>query len=248
MFNSGFFSVLGVDEDRSVHPEKQKGQQSCDVGGGGRDGDDSAKGKDGRCDDSWSKVAESSQSSDSEKAGSGGQPMEPEPGQPLIFNPTDSAQKNSARTRRALFARRRLDASASVPSTGAHSPTAQPLTPRREPSPPHSPSPRPPQPHAPPPTLSPNSCHISASPLRPVSPVRGLSPVITQPHGSESSGPPGSLADSSAQYQPHQHPRDRPATGRLVSPLSHCSNTTVLIDNNNFLFVCLCYSLDLLCL
>ncbi|XP_023268946.1 transcription factor HIVEP3-like [Seriola lalandi dorsalis] len=203
----------GVCEDQSVHPDKQC--QSSDLGGGGHDGDDGAKDKDGRCEDSWSKVAESSLSSDSEKPCSGSSPMEPEPSRPLALDPKDSTQKTSARTRRALFARRRLDASASVSSRGSHSPTARSLTPRREPSPPCSPSPGPQRPPAPPPSLSPSSCHVSTSPLRPVSPVRGLSPIIVQPHGSESSGPPGSLADSSAQCQTCLHPRDRASAARL---------------------------------
>ncbi|XP_040908945.1 transcription factor HIVEP2 [Toxotes jaculatrix] len=204
----------GVCEDQSVLPDKQKDQQYSDLGKGGHDEDSNAKDKEGRCEDSRSKLAESSHTapSDSEEPHSGGQPMEPEPSRSLTLTPKDSTQKSSARTRRALFARRRLDASASVSSRGSHSPSTQSLTPRRELSPPPSASPRPRQSPGPPSSLSPSGCHVSTSPLRPVSPLRGLSPVIVQPHGSDSSGPLGSLADTSAQCL---HPWDRPSTARL---------------------------------
>lgn len=141
--------------------------------------------------------------------------MEPEPSRSLTLNPKDSSQKSSASTRRALFARRRLDASAS--SEGSPSPSTPSLVPRREPSPPRSPSPKPRHSPAPPSSLSPSSCHVSTSPLRPASPVRGLSPVIVQSHGAGTSGAPGSLTDASAQCQACLYPRDRPSTARLVS-------------------------------
>ncbi len=139
--------------------------------------------------------------------------MEPKLSQATLFYPKDSNQKSSASARRALFARRRLDASASTSSTGSHSPSTPLLVPQRELSPPHSPSLRPLMSHAPPSSLSPSSCHISTSVLRPVSPVRSLSPIITQSYGSESSGPPG----SSIQFHNCLRPRDRPSTARLVS-------------------------------
>ncbi|XP_039978644.1 transcription factor HIVEP3 isoform X2 [Xiphias gladius] len=207
----------GVFEDQSVHPDKQKDHQFSDLGRVGHDEDDSSKDKKGRCEDNWSKVAESSHaaSSDSEKPNSGGLPLEPEPSRSLTHTSKDSTQKNSARTRRALFARRRLDASAALSSRGSHSPSTQSFTPQREPSPPRSPSPRPQQSPAPPSSVSPSPCHVPTSPLRPVSPVRLLSPKIVQSHGSDSSGLPGSLADTSAQCQTSLDPRDRPSTARL---------------------------------
>ncbi len=149
--------------------------------------------------------------------------MEPEPTQSVPLPPKDSTQKSSASARRALFARRRFDASASASSRGSLSPSTQSLIPQREPSPP---SPRPRPSPGPPSSLSPSSCHVSTSALRPVSPIRGLSPIIVQSHGSESSGPPGSLADTSAQCQAFIHPRGRPSTARLVSHFSFCFKKT----------------------
>ncbi|XP_042363072.1 transcription factor HIVEP3 [Plectropomus leopardus] len=207
----------GVCEERSVPPDKQKDRLCTDLGRHGHDEDDNARDKDGRrVEDNRSKAADSSHtaSSDSEKSHPGGPPSQSEPSRSVPLAPKDSTQRSSASVRRALFARRRFDASASASSRGCHSPSPQPLIPQRELSPPRSPSPRPHQSPAPPSSPSPSSCHISTSALRPVSPVRGLSPVIVQSHGSESSGPLGSLADTSAHCQACLHPRDRPSTAR----------------------------------
>ncbi|KAM9340298.1 transcription factor HIVEP3 [Symphorus nematophorus] len=194
----------------SVHPDKQKDHRYSDQRKSGHDEDDVSKDKDGRRDEDNRSKPESSHtaSSDGDKSQPGGQPMEPEPSRSAQLPPKDSTQKSSASARRALFARRRLDASVSVSSGG--SPSAPSLIAQRELSPPPSPSPRPRQS-----SLSPSSCHVSTSALRPVSPVRGLSPVIVQSHGSESSEPPGSLADTSAQCHACLHPRDRLSTARL---------------------------------
>ncbi|KAM7372826.1 hypothetical protein PAMP_007722 [Pampus punctatissimus] len=195
----------GVCEDRLVHQDEQKDDQYSDLGKGG----DEHNIKDKDCDeDNSSTAAESSHaaSSDSNKPHPGGQLMEPENIRSLTLNPNDSTQKSSASARRALFARRRLDVSAS--SGGSLSQSTPSLIPQREPSPPHSPSPRPRHSPAPPPPLS-------TSPLRPASPVRGLSPVIVQSHGAETLGLPGSLADTSAQDQACLYLRDRPSTARL---------------------------------
>lgn len=127
----------------------------------------------------------------------------------------------SASARRALFARRHLQPSASAPSRGPSSPSSQ--SPRRESSPPRSPSPRPHQP--PPSSLSPSGCHVSLSPLRPISPVRGLSPVTLQSHGSGSLGPSSSYTATSAQNQICLLPRGRAATARLVSYFFFYKNT-----------------------
>ncbi|XP_029298447.1 LOW QUALITY PROTEIN: transcription factor HIVEP3 [Cottoperca gobio] len=164
----------GVCEERPLPPETSR-----------HDEDDIARDKDGRRDeDARSEAAEMSRSasSDGEKRPAGGQPMEPEPSQS-----EESTQKSSASAMRALFARRRFDASASSSVS-------------RSPSTPPSPSPPP----------SPSSCHVSTAALRPVSPVGGLSPVTAQHGGSDSSGPPGSLADASAQCRARLHLRNRP--------------------------------------
>ncbi|XP_038581350.1 transcription factor HIVEP3 [Micropterus salmoides] len=195
----------GVCEDKQIdHQYSDQGKR--------HDEEVNAKEEDDRCDeDSRSEAPESSHaaSSDSEKPHPGGQPMEPEPSQSVPLPSKESTQKSSASARRALFARRRLDASASASSGGSLSPSSRPLIPRREPSP----TPR--QSPAPPSSLSPSSCHVSTSALRPGSPVRGLSPAVVQSHGTESSGPPGSLADTSAQSQACIYPRHLPATARL---------------------------------
>ncbi|XP_062291450.1 transcription factor HIVEP3 [Scomber scombrus] len=198
----------GVCQNRSVCPDGQKDDQD-NLGEGG-DEDDNIKDK--HCDeDNRSTAAESSHtaSSDSEKPHPGGQQMEPELSPSLTLKPKDSTQKSSASARRALFARRSFDASSSSRSSPPQSTPS--LIPQREPSPPRSPSPGPRHSPAPPPSLSASSCHVSTSPLRPASPVRGLSPVIVQSHGTGTSGPPGSLADTSACL----YPRDRPSTARL---------------------------------
>ena len=215
----GVLPFLGVREEPSTNTDRQKDHGCSDQRRCGPDEDDNVKDKDGR-DKDRSKVAESSHaaSSDSEKS------MEPEPSRSARVPPKDSTpdSKSSASARRALFARRRLDASASASSGGCHSPPAPSSVPQREPSPPRSPSPRPRQSPAPPSSLSPSSCHVSTSAPRPTSPVRGLSPIIVPSHGSESSGPPGSLADTSAQCHACLHPRERPSTARLVSHFSFC--------------------------
>ncbi|XP_031134421.2 transcription factor HIVEP3 isoform X1 [Sander lucioperca] len=190
----------GVCGERSLHPDKQKDSDYSDLGKSRPDEDDNGRDKDGRRDeDNRSKAAESSHtaSSDSEK---------PESSQSIPLPPKDSTQKSSASARRALFARRRFDASTSASSGGSRSPGTQPVVPQREPSPPRSP---PPGPH------SPSSCHVSPSALRPVSPVRSLSPIIVQSHGLEFSGPPGCLADTSAPCRGCLHPRGRQSTARL---------------------------------
>lgn len=218
-----FFLVLGVCEKPSVHSDKPKDHWYSDVGKSGCDEDGNAKDKDGRRnDDNRSKAPESSHtaSSDREKSHPGGRPMEPEPSRAASLPPKDSTQKSSASARRALFARRRLEASASASSGGSRSPSTPSLIPQREPSPPHSLSPRPRQSPAPSSSLSPPTCYVSTSTLRSGSPARGLSPIIVQSHGSESSGPPGSLADTSAQCHTCLHPRDRLSAARLVSHFS----------------------------
>lgn len=207
-----FFPVPGVCGERSLHPDKQKDSDYSDLGKSRPDEDDNGRDKDGRRDeDNRSKAAESSHtaSSDSEK---------PESSQSIPLPPKDSTQKSSASARRALFARRRFDASTSASSGGSRSPGTQPVVPQREPSPPRSP---PPGPH------SPSSCHVSPSALRPVSPVRSLSPIIVQSHGLEFSGPPGCLADTSAPCRGCLHPRGRQSTARLVSHFSFCFKKTL---------------------
>ncbi|XP_029370468.1 transcription factor HIVEP3 [Echeneis naucrates] len=216
----------GISKDPSVHPDKLQDQQSSGLGQCRHVGDDKAKDKDGGREDSWSSVAERcyyAASSHSEKAHSGGQPPEPEPNQLLELNPNDSSTRASARTRRALFARKHLDTSASMFSRGSHLPSTQAMDPHRETSPPHSPSSRPHLTPAPPPSLSPSFCHVSPSALRSDSPVRALSPIIVQPHGLETFGPPGSLADTATQCL---HPRERVSTVRLSGDEASLTHTT----------------------
>lgn len=196
-----FFSVLGVCEKR--RPDEQKGPE-----------DEHAREKDGRPDeDNRVEVAESSHtaSPDSGEPPPGGRSMEPEPGRSVTLSP-----KSSASGRRALFARRRLDASTSASSEGSRSPRPRPLMPRGDPSPPRSPSPGARRSPAPLSSPSSPSCHVSSSTLRPVVPVRGLSPVTVQPHGSESRGPAGSFADLFAPSKARLHPGGRSANARPV--------------------------------
>uniref|UniRef100_UPI0037E71FFE transcription factor HIVEP3 n=1 Tax=Semicossyphus pulcher TaxID=241346 RepID=UPI0037E71FFE len=208
----------GVCEEPLIPPVTRKDPQYSDPGKSGHDEDDTAKNKDSRGEeDNKSEAAEISHaaSSEREKPHPGGQLMEPEPRQSAPPPPKDSTQKSSASARRALFARRHIDASASTSSGGPYSPGSQSLISRRESSPPLSPSPRPRLSPVPSSSLSPSSCHVSSSTLRPVSPVGGLSPVIVQSHGSESSGPRGSLTNTSARCHACIPPRDRPSTARL---------------------------------
>lgn len=110
-------------------------------------------------------------------------------------------QRSSASVRRALFARRRLDASSSP--GGPPSPGVASTTPLKPPTPPRSPSPGLLRSSTPP--SSP-----SGSTVRTGSP--GLSPVV-RTYVLEPCGPPGSLADSSARLH-----GDRAAAARPVSP------------------------------
>nr|XP_040044641.1 transcription factor HIVEP3 isoform X1 [Gasterosteus aculeatus aculeatus]XP_040044642.1 transcription factor HIVEP3 isoform X1 [Gasterosteus aculeatus aculeatus]XP_040044643.1 transcription factor HIVEP3 isoform X1 [Gasterosteus aculeatus aculeatus]XP_040044644.1 transcription factor HIVEP3 isoform X1 [Gasterosteus aculeatus aculeatus]XP_040044645.1 transcription factor HIVEP3 isoform X1 [Gasterosteus aculeatus aculeatus] len=193
----------GVCEKR--RPDEQKGPE-----------DEHAREKDGRPDeDNRVEVAESSHtaSPDSGEPPPGGRSMEPEPGRSVTLSP-----KSSASGRRALFARRRLDASTSASSEGSRSPRPRPLMPRGDPSPPRSPSPRARRSPAPLSSPSSPSCHVSSSTLRPVVPVRGLSPVTVQPHGSESRGPAGSFADLFAPSKARLHPGGRSANARPSPP------------------------------
>ncbi|KAM4549578.1 transcription factor HIVEP3 isoform 1-T2 [Fundulus diaphanus] len=137
----------------------------------------------------------------SEKAHAEGQRVEHTGSPSLPFTTKDGTKKSSASTRRALFARRRLNASASASSGASHSPCSQSPSSGREPSPPGSPSPRPHQSSAPPPSLSPST--------RPVSPLlnKAASPVRGQTEGPDPAGLPGSPAAQSQTCSQLQHPR-----------------------------------------
>ncbi|XP_065804379.1 transcription factor HIVEP3 [Labrus bergylta] len=210
-------TAKGILDESSVQPQTQKEPKLSDSGQSGQNVDDDAKNTDCRCEDNGSRVSEGLHTapSEREKPHTDLQLMEPEPRKAVPPPPKDSSEKSSASARRALFARRRLDASASTSSGGSQSPSTQSLIPAKEPSPPRSPSPRPLQDPLPSSSLSPSSCHVSFSTLKPVSPVTGLSPVIVQSHGPESSGPPGSLPNTSARCYGFLHPRGRPSTTRL---------------------------------
>ncbi|XP_029920418.1 transcription factor HIVEP3 [Myripristis murdjan] len=206
----------GACEDSSAHPDEQKARKHSDLGGSGHadDSNDKNKKHDGGQKSKSSHSPGTASSHHEKPADPGGQIREPEPSQSLTLTPKDPTQKcvaGSASARRALFARRHLQPSTSAPSRGPSSPSSQ--SPRRESSPPRSPSPRPHQP--PPSSLSPSGCHVSLSPLRPISPVRGLSPVTLQSHGSGSLGPSSSYTATSAQNQICLLPRGRAATARL---------------------------------
>ncbi|XP_069567602.1 transcription factor HIVEP3 [Brachyistius frenatus] len=192
----------GVCEDQPVHPDPRKDPERSDLGTGGDHEEDVVKDKSVRYDEG-------------DGARPGGQLVKPECSSSLPLPPKDSTQSSSASTRRALFARRRLDASASGSSRGSRSPSTQSSTPPREPSPPRSPSLRPRRSPTPPSPLSPPSCHVSTTPQRQISPVRGLSPRTAQSQGSDPAGPPGALADATAQCQTCLHPRDQLSAARL---------------------------------
>ncbi|XP_041868149.1 transcription factor HIVEP3 [Melanotaenia boesemani] len=164
----------GVFEDQSFRPDQHDDSQSSAVGKGLVEEDDH-----GQDEDSRSTVAVSD---------------EAHPGSSLPV-PATSTQKSSAGARRALFARRRHNASES-PSTG------DPPSPGsgREPSTPSDPSSRPHQSPAPPLILS--TCQVSAD-----SPVPGLS-----------SAPGGCQAGVSAQCPPCPHLTDQMSAAR---PLVH---------------------------
>ncbi|KAM6900045.1 transcription factor HIVEP3-like [Xenentodon cancila] len=113
-------------------------------------------------------------------------------------SPVVTSRKGSASARRALFARRRLDASAAASSGGSQSPRSQSLNPHRECSPPRSPSPSPCQPSAPLSSLSPSTRQASPSPQTGIS--------FNQVQHSASSGSPGSPVDVSTRCQARPHP------------------------------------------
>lgn len=119
-----------------------------------------------------------------------------------------AAQKSSASVRRALFARRRLDASSSP--GGSPSPSTTPATiQKKDPSPPRSPSPGPLRSSTPPSPLS-----LSTS--RPVSPFPGLSPIVPALM-LEPPVPPGPPGDAASRGRACLHGA-RAASTRLVSP------------------------------
>ncbi|KAF7655867.1 hypothetical protein LDENG_00049250 [Lucifuga dentata] len=189
----------GSCEDRSLPTDKEKDQYSDVVKSG--EGENKIRNKELDQDNSSKEADTSSSVPDETPSHPGGQAIEP----PRSRSRTLTVQKSlasSASTRRALFARRRLDPSASALLGGSQSPNNRSMTPRSQSSPPRTPSPHPRSPSS----LSPSSCHVPTSPLRPNSPVTGCSPIKVQSHGSESSGSPGSVA---------RRPRERPATARL---------------------------------
>ncbi|XP_076013181.1 transcription factor HIVEP3 [Genypterus blacodes] len=202
----------GVSEECSVPSDKQDHQYS-DLGKTGDAEDENVENKEEKLDeDNRSEVADpsySASSADENPAQPGGQMTESQPSQSDVLT-KDSAQKNiasSASTRRALFARRRLKPSASASPGGSPSPSGQSTTARSQPSPTRTPSPSP-CPRSPLSSLTPSSCHVSTSPLRPASSIR------VQSHVSGSPGSPGSISGTFAQCQ-NYHPRERPATARL---------------------------------
>lgn len=215
--------VLGASEEPSVCPDKEKDDQYTEERKSGHDNNDNAKEEVGQHDENnRSNVLCQllSTSSDTEKSQPGRQPVETEPSTSAPRPHRDWAPKSSASARRALFARRRPDASASAFSGDSPSSNTPRVTLQRESSLPRSPSPRPPYSPAPPSSLSSSSCCVSTSTLRPVSPFQGLSPVIVQSNESDSFRPQSSLADVSVQCQGRLPPKDWPSTTKMVSDFS----------------------------
>lgn len=227
------FLLPGVSEDRSVPSDRQDHQYS-DLGKTGGAEDDNVENTEDTLDeDNTSEVADASHpasSADENPSQPGGQVIDPQPSQSHTL-PKDSTQKSiasSASTRRAVLACRRLEPSASAPPGGSPSPSSQSMTPRSQPPLPRTPSPSP-CPRSPLSSLSPSSCHVSTSPLRPASPIR------VQSHGLGSPGSPGSIAGTFAQCQNCPHPRDRPATARLVSYFYASKSAQCHVVNSNYL-------------
>ncbi|XP_072226164.1 transcription factor HIVEP3 isoform X2 [Leuresthes tenuis] len=166
-----------VFEDPSNHPDQHKDHQRK----GAAHKDDDAEDKSGSRDEDSRSTATETSHTDGDKAHPRGQLTE----SALPLTPKDSTQKSLASARRALFARRRLDASASPSSRCYRSPCSQSPNPQRE-----SPSNPPP---ASPSSLSTPTAQASPAPQTAASPARCISPGQTP--GSESSAPRGSPSD-----------------------------------------------------
>ncbi|KAM4725040.1 transcription factor HIVEP3 [Anableps anableps] len=201
---SSSLKVPGSWKDQPADPDPHKELPCCDLGKhAARDDEDGAE-KHGSRDEG------------SRSTGAGGSQGSGEKGR-LVGNTTlsasnplpsqDATRKSSASTRRALFARRRLNASSGAP----HSPPTQSPDSGRALSPPRSPSPGPrPSPGPSPPPLSLSSCPVSSVLNTAASPARGQSP------GSHSAGLRGPPAGRAAPCQTCSPPDDlRPAAELL---------------------------------
>lgn len=168
----------------SANPDQQKDDRSSDLRNhAAHRGDEDVR------------LKSSSQDEDHDEPHPGDQPTESACGSssssPLVHK--EPWQRSSASARRALFARRRLDASASQTSH------FQTQNPQRGLSPPHTPSPKPSQPPSPPASL-PSGFHQT-----PGSPARG-------PPSNQIQGP------SDPQYGACPRPREHPSASTQVGP------------------------------
>ncbi|XP_034016316.1 transcription factor HIVEP3 [Thalassophryne amazonica] len=190
---------------------KERSDQSSDVGKRQGDEDDDVKHV-SRDENEEAKVVESPPAS-CDDGSEGHAHLKPDPSRTPRVTPKESTQKTTvipASVRRALFARRRLEPSASTRSRGSYSPRSLPLTPQSEGSPPRSPSPRPLQPPA-------SSQHSLLSSVSTTSSLLRLdSPSRVQSRRPGSSGPSGFLEADPAQCRGYPHPKEQPTASLSV--------------------------------
>ncbi|XP_011479379.1 transcription factor HIVEP3 [Oryzias latipes] len=177
----------------SANPDQQKDDRSSDLRNhAAHRGDEDVR------------LKSSSQDEDHDEPHPGDQPTESACGSssssPLVHK--EPWQRSSASARRALFARRRLDASASQTSH------FQTQNPQRGLSPPHTPSPKPSQPPSPPASL-PSGFHQT-----PGSPARG-------PPSNQIQGP------SDPQYGACPRPREHPSASTQLRDDASLAHITV---------------------
>ncbi|KAM4539036.1 transcription factor HIVEP3 isoform 2-T4 [Odontesthes bonariensis] len=158
-----------VFEDPSNHPDQQDHQRK-EAAHKDDDAEDKSR---SRNEDSRSTATETPHT-DGAKGHPRGQLTESARSSSLPLTPKDSPQ-SLASARRALFARRRLDASASPSPRCSRSPCSQSPNPRREPSPPSNPSP------ASPSSLSTHTAQASPATQTAASPARCISPGQSEP-------------------------------------------------------------------
>ncbi|KAK5621044.1 hypothetical protein CRENBAI_014860 [Crenichthys baileyi] len=192
----------GAFKDQLANPDQQKDFQCCDLVKDAVREDDDGTHKPGRHDEGRRSTVAKSSHNNSEKAQAEDRLMEYTCSSSLLLTTKEFTKKSSPSARRALFARRRLNASASTSSGASHSPSTPSPNSGREPSPPRSPSPKPHQSPGPPSSVSPSTCPVSLVLNTAASPVRA------QTEGSDSSGLPGCPAGRFAQCPTCSQPKD----------------------------------------
>ncbi|XP_061597171.1 transcription factor HIVEP3 [Cololabis saira] len=188
----------GVSEDHSVIPNQQKDDQRFGLGNAAAHGDDDGKDKRGRRSDHSRSAVAGRPYTDGEETPLGTLLTE----SPSTSSPVVPSRRSSASARRALFACRSLDASASASSGGSQSSSSHSLNPPRELSPAPSPSAGPCKPSAPPPS-PPSSL---PPPTRQASPPPRTGTSFSQIQHLASPGSPGSPADISTRCQARPYP------------------------------------------